>query len=152
VRDKHSCFYGTICALEAFAETDEDRRTPGMQQAISRGAEFLLMHRLYRADHHNWEVINPNWLTLAFPWFYSYSILRGLWVLSRLDYRDERTADALAVLEQKRTPDGRWILESTPQGRMQANLEKKGQPSKWLTLHALWTVALTSQDGGRIKD
>jgi len=23
---------------------------------------------------------------------------------------------------------------------MQANLEKRGQPSKWLTLYALWTL------------
>jgi hypothetical protein len=145
VRDKHSCFYATIAAMEGLAETPEDRRSPTMQQAVSRGAEFLLMHRLYRADHHNWEVINPGWLKLAFPLFYGYSVLRGLWVLARLGYRDERMSDALAVLEQKRTPDGRWILESTPHGQMQVNLEKKGQPSKWLTLYALWTMALTSE-------
>lgn len=146
VRDKHSCFYGTISALEALAETPEGKRSPALQQTISRGAEFLLMHRLYRSDHHDWEVINANWLRLAFPWFYGYSILRGLWVLSRLGYCDERMGDALAVLEQKRGRDGRWILESTPVGQMQANLEKKGQPSKWLTLHALWALALTSED------
>jgi len=145
VRDKHSCFYGTIAALEGLAETPEDRRSPTMQQAVSGGAEFLLMHRLYRADHHHGEVINPNWLKLAFPLFYGYSILRGLWVLSRLGCRDERMSDALAVLEQKRTPDGRWILESAPQGQMQTDLEKKGQPSKWLTLYAMWTMALTSE-------
>jgi hypothetical protein len=144
VRDKHSCFYGTIAALEGFAETPESRRSAELQAAISKGAEFLLMHRLYRADHHGWHVINPGWLKLGFPLFYGYSILRGLWVLSRLGYRDERMDDALAVLKQKQTADGRWILESTPQGQMQTDLEKKGQPSKWLTLHALWTLALTS--------
>jgi len=143
MRDRHSCFYGAICALEALAETPADRRSTEVQQAISAGTEFLLMHRLYRSDHHNWEVINANWLTLAFPWFYGYSILRGLWVLSRLGYHDERMNDALAVLEQKRTPHGRWILESTPQGQMQTNLEKKGQPSKWLTctLFGHWRTA-----------
>jgi hypothetical protein len=145
VRDKHSCFYGTMAALEGLAETAEDRRSPAIQQAISKGAEFLLMHRLYRADHHDWEVINPNWLRLAFPWFYGYSILRGLWVLSRLGYRDERMSDALAALQEKRTADGTWILESTPQGQMQTNLEKKDQPSTWLTLYALWTIAPTSE-------
>jgi hypothetical protein len=145
VRDKHSCFYGTIAALEGLVETPEDRRSPTLQQAVSKGADFLLMHRLYQADHHQWQVIKPNWLRLAFPWFYGYSILRGLWVLSRLGYRDERMSDALAVLEQKRTADGKWILESTPQGQMQANLEKKGQPSKWVTLYALWTMAQTAE-------
>ncbi len=145
LRDKHSCFYGTITALEGLAETPEPMRSPAIREAIAKGAEFLLMHRLYRSDHRNWEVINANWLTLAFPWFYGYSILRGLWVLARLGYRDERMSDALAALQQKRMPGGKWILESTPQGQMQANLEKKGRPSKWLTLHALWTLALTGQ-------
>jgi hypothetical protein len=140
IRDRHSCFYGTICALEAFAETPEPDRTPQMQQTIARGAEFLLMHHLYRADHHDWQVINPAWLRLTFPWFYSYHILRGLWVLRRLGVHDERTADAAAVLQGKRTAAGAWVLESTPQGRMQANLEKKGQLSKWITLKALWAL------------
>ena len=145
LRDRHSCFYGTISALEGLAETPEPMRSPLAREAISKGAEFLLMHRLYRSDHRDWEVINANWLTLAFPWFYGYSILRGLWVLAWLGYRDERMSDALAALQQKRAPDGKWILESAPQGQMQADLERKGQPSKWLTLYALWTLALTVQ-------
>ncbi len=144
VRDKHACFYGTICALEAFAELPEDRRLPEVREAAARGAEFLLMHRLYRADHHDFRVINPAWLKLAFPWFYGYHILRGLWVLARLGYQDERMEDALMVLRGKQTSEGKWILESTPYGRMQANLEKKGQPSKWLTLHALWVFKAAS--------
>jgi hypothetical protein len=140
IRDTHSCFYGTICPLEAFAEIPEEKRSPAVKEAAARGAEFLLMHRLYRADHHDFQVINPNWLKLAFPWFYGYNILRGLWVLTRLGYRDERMEDALAVLREKQTPEGKWVLESTPYGRMQANLEKKGQPGKWITLKALWVL------------
>jgi hypothetical protein len=140
IRDTHSCFYGTICPLEALAEIPEDKRPPAVKEAAACGAEFLLMHHLYRADHHDFQVINPNWLKLAFPWFYGYNILRGLWVLTRLGYRDERMEDALAVLREKQTPEGKWMLESTPYGRMQANLEKKGQPSKWITLKALWVL------------
>jgi hypothetical protein len=140
VRDKHSCFYGAISALEAFAEIPEDKRPPAVREAAARGAEFLLMHRLYRADHHDFRVINPGWLELAFPWFYRYHILRGLWVLIRLSYQDERMEGALTVLREKQTPEGKWILESTPYGRMQANLEKKGEPSRWLTLYALWVI------------
>ncbi|MBC7259964.1 MAG: hypothetical protein H5T65_12035 [Chloroflexi bacterium] len=138
VRDTHGCFYGTICSMEAFAEIPEERRTAAVRDAAARAAEFLLMHHLYKADHHDFAVIKPQWLTLAFPWFYGYNILRGLWVLVRLGYRDSRMEDALAVLQRKRTPDGVWVLENAPQGRIQADLEKKGQPSKWLTLMALW--------------
>ncbi len=140
IKDTHSCFYGTICPLEAFAEIPAERRSPKVQEAVSRGAEFLLMHRLYKGDHHGFRTINPKWLNLAFPWFYGYDILRGLWVLTRLGYSDKRMEDALAVLREKRTREGSWILESTPYGRMQVNLEKKGHPSKWITLHALWVL------------
>ena len=138
IKDKHSCFYGTICALEAFAEIPVERRSSKIQQAASCGAEFLLMHRLYKADHHDFAVINPNWLKLAFPWFYRYDILRGLWVLAKLGVRDERMDDALEVLRKKQTADCRWVLESTPSGRMLTGFGKKGAPSKWITLHALW--------------
>jgi hypothetical protein len=114
-----------------------------VRSTIERAAEFLLMHRLYRSDHRGWKVINARWLRLAFPWFVDYSVLRGLWVLTRLGVQDERMEDALKWLQQARLPDGRWPLESTPYGRMQANLGRKGQPSKWITLKALQVLERT---------
>jgi len=138
VKDKHGCFYGTICPLEAFSEVPEAKRSREMKHAIERGAEFLLMHRLYKADHHGFKPINRSWLKLGFPWFYGYNILRGLSVLTKLGYvNDERLEDAVRVLLQKRREDGTWILESSPRGRMHVNLETVGKPSKWITLHAL---------------
>ena len=137
IRDKHSCFHGTICPLEAFSEIPEGKRPPEVQAAIARAVEFLLMHHLYRADHHGLKVINHTWLRLAFPWFYHYSVLRGLWVLTQLGIDDPRMDDARSLLRDKQNQDGTWILESTPYRRMRADLEKKGDPSKWITLKAL---------------
>jgi len=138
VRDTHGCFYGTICPLEAFSEVQESERSTEMKQAIEIGAEFLLMHRLYKADHHGYKVINRQWLRFGFPWFYGYNVLRGLSVLTKLGYiEDERLIDAVKVLIQKRQPDGTWLLESAPTGRMHANIETVGKPSKWITLNAL---------------
>jgi hypothetical protein len=141
IRDTHGCFYGTICALEAFSLVKKESLTEDMKHTIEGGAEFLLTHRLFQADHHGYRVINRNWLTLSFPMFYGYNILRGLDVLTRLGYnRDERLNDAVEALLQKRRKDGKWILESSPSGRMQANIESKGNPSKWITLIALRTL------------
>jgi len=138
IRDKHGCFYGTICPLEAFSEMSEKMRTPEMKKAAERGAEFVLMHRLFKADHHSFRVINQSWLKLSFPWFYSYNLLRGLTVLTKLGYvDDERLVDALELLLKKRSPDGTWLLENAPTGRMHANIETAGKPSKWITLNAL---------------
>lgn len=138
VRDKHGCFYGTICPLEAFSEAPKAILTREMKQTIERGAEFLLMHHLFKADHHDLKVINRSWLKLGFPWFYGYNILRGLDVLTKLGFvKDERLNDAIQILMQKQQKNGAWLLESAPIGRMHANIEPKGKPSKWITLIAL---------------
>ena len=138
IKDKHGCFHGTICTLEAFSEIKTEHLTKKMNDAIEKGAEFLLVHRLFKADHHDYKVINQSWLKFGFPWFWRYNVLRGLDVLTKLGYvTDERLSDAVQVLLQKRREDGTWILESAPIGRMQANIEAKGKPSKWITLIAL---------------
>jgi len=138
VEDKHGCFDGTICPLEAFSEVKKENLTKEMKETIEKGAEFLLMHRLFKADHHGYKVINHHWLTLSFPWFYGYNVLRGLDVLTKLGcVKDERLNDAVEVLLQKRQSNGAWVLESAPIGRMQTNIEAKGKPSKWITLIAL---------------
>ena len=138
IKDTHGCFYGTICPLEAFSEVPETKRPLEMENAVERGVKFLLMHRLYKSDHHGYKVINRQWLRFSFPWFYRYDILRGLSVATKLGYvDDERLTDAAEVLIQKRRPDGTWLLESAPTGRMHVNLETVGKPSKWITLHAL---------------
>jgi hypothetical protein len=138
IKDRHSCFHGTICALEGLSELREERLTREMRDTIERAAEFLLMHRLYKADHHGYVVINQSWLKLDFPWFWGYNVLRGLDVLTKLGYvKDERMENAVEFLLQKRQEDGTWILENSPVGRMQANIERKGEPSKWITLIAM---------------
>ena len=137
-RDRHGCFMGTICPLEAFSEIRSTDLKKEVAASISRGAEFLLMHRLFKADHHNFRIIKQAWLELGFPWFFSYNILRGLDVLTKLGYvNDPRLEDGVDMLMQKRQKNGSWVLENSPVGRMQADIEIKGQPSKWITLIAL---------------
>jgi hypothetical protein len=142
VNDTHGCFYGTICPLEAFSMVRLRDRTKAMKQAIERGLEFLLMHRLYKADHHKFRVIKKSWCAFGFPYFYGYDILRGLDVVTRLGCVDDaRLSDAVNVLVSKRKNGGTWVLDKSPTGRMYVNLEPKSKPSKWITLIALRTLA-----------
>jgi len=137
-RDTHGCFGGTIGALDPFSQMPRGKLTGEMRQVARDGVEFLLMHRLYKADHHNYRIINRNWLKLGFPPFYGGGILRSLDILTKLGYvDDERLSDAVRVLLSKRRKDGKWVLEGTPAGRMQANIEAMGKPSKWVTLISL---------------
>jgi prenyltransferase beta subunit len=154
VKDTHGCFYGTICALEAFSEVPQAERSPEIKRAIERGAEFLLRHRLYKADHHDFKVINQHWTRFGFPWFYGYDVLRGLSVLTIFGYvDDDRLADAVELMIQKRQADGKWLLETAPTGRMQANIEAVGKSSKWITLNALKvTKRLQKTRNKRLKE
>lgn len=85
IGDKHSCFMGTIAPLETFSEISSGGMPPQTKAAVETGVEFLLMHRLFKADHHEFKVINNRWLNLTFPCF-SYDILRGLSVVTKLGY------------------------------------------------------------------
>ncbi len=146
IKDKHGCFMGTITPLDAFSEVPEELKTTRMMKAIERGVEFLLMHRLFKADHHGFRTIKKGWLKLGFPWFF-YDILRGLSIVTRLGYSgDERVEDAFDILLQKQNQEGKWLLERTPSGRMHTNLEPKGKPSKWITLHALKVIRRMCQE------
>jgi len=50
---------------------------------------------------------------------------------------DPALDEALDHVEAKRGGDGRWKLEGSLNGKMLATIEKKGAPSKWVTLNAL---------------
>jgi hypothetical protein len=68
--------------------------------------------------------------------------LETLLVLLRLGIRDPRLQDAVDLVTAKRDAQGRWILENTYNGRFRVNIERKGRPSKWVTLRALEALKL----------
>jgi len=41
------------------------------------------------------------------------------------------------VIESKRSPEGKWVMENSLNGKMWVDVETLGKPSKWLTYYAL---------------
>lgn len=143
--DTHGCFIDTIALLDAFAQLPDAQKTPDVRAAVARGVEFLLQHRLYQTDHHQFRVIKAAWLQFGFSEYF-YDVLRGLTVVTQLGYGgDARRTDALTLLLRKQTAEGRWILDRTPTGQMNMSLGPKGQPSKWITLYALTNLKRVHQ-------
>lgn len=134
---RHSCFMGVVKGLKALAEIPADRRSPAVRATISAGADFLLRHHVYRRSHNLARVAKPGWTQFGFPRMYQSDALEATLVLLSLGIRDERLNDALALIESKRGDDGRWRLEDSFNGKFQVDVERKGQPSKWITLRAL---------------
>ncbi|TLN15740.1 hypothetical protein FDZ71_07140 [bacterium] len=129
---------GTICALDGMTEFSERVRSKKVERAVKNACEFLLMHRLYRADRHGWKVIRKDYTRLRGPWLVSYDILRGLRAVSRAGIvNDQRMKDALMLLAAKRNSRGRWISESPWPSTAYSSFGRVGLEDKWVTLNAL---------------
>ena len=80
----------------------------------------------------------PGWLRFGFPLSYNSDALESLASLLAVGepYRDDYQP-ALDVVRAAADDQWRWRLRTSLNGKMFADVEKKGQPSKWLTLRAL---------------
>lgn len=137
---KHTCHMGVVKTLKALAEIPPGQRSADVKDTIEKGAEFLLIHHIYKRSHDLSKVAKPGWRKFGFPLMYQTDVLEILGVLTRLGYRDERMGEAIDLLVSKQDTNGRWKLENTFNGKFQADIERKDEPSKWLTLNALKVV------------
>ena len=143
----HTCMTPVVKTLKALSQIPPGKRSGTVNQTISAGAEFVLKHHLYRRSHNLSEIANPSWLQLGFPLMWKPDVLEMLTILLDLGYMDNRMQDAVDVIRSKKNPDGKWILESTYNGRFQVRIESQGKPSKWITLKALSVLEKASRVG-----
>lgn len=138
---KRSSFHSTICVLEGLLEYEKSRgaSTP-VTDARLRGQDYLLERRMFRSLTTG-EVINPNWTRFSFPPLWHYDVLRGLDYLRSAGVDpDERMAEAVGVVEERRGQDGRWPLDLLQADRERVPIEMEtevGEASRWNTLRAL---------------
>ena len=133
---RHSCQMGVAKALKALAAIPPDLRKQENIEKMNELTEYFLKHHLYRKSHNLGEIARPGWLRLGFPLMYQTDILELLKIFDDLKIRDPRLQDPLKILKDKQRPDGTWKFESSNNGKMLVNIEKKGLPSKWITLKA----------------
>ena len=153
---KHSSFMSTIEPLWAYSEIPKQKWTRKMKSSIGEGAEFLLLHHIYKSDNHHWQETYSFFTKLHFPMYYFYDILHALRILTKLGYGDdERIRSAVQLLLSRRRPDGAWNLEGdwyregdffyhSGKGRKApVAVEEIGKPSKWITLNAYRVLTQT---------
>jgi hypothetical protein len=132
-------FDTTLLVLEGLREYEQQYPEKGEQNAGAqfKGREFLLNHRLYKPKGSG-EVVDDKMLLFSFPsrWHYD--------VLAALDYfqacgaeRDARLEDAIHLLMEKQTTEGKWNLQNRHPGKSFFEMEVVGKPSRWNTLRAL---------------
>jgi hypothetical protein len=135
----HASVHTTISVLEGLRlyQVYRGRKVRAVKAAQRRGREFLLIHRLFRS-HRTGEIIKPVFTRFAFPPRWHYDILRALDYFQTVNApRDQRLAEAIAIVRKSQGEDGRWSLQHSYKGKTYFELERRGAPSRWNTLRAL---------------
>ena len=134
------CAWGAVKAMLGLAAVPEAERTPVIQRAMDAGAQFLLSRDPAVADYPMGYAEKPSrsWFQFGYPLGYVTDVLQNLEALTALGLgRDPRLSNAVEQVLSKQDSQGRWKMEYTYNGKMWADVEHKGQPSKWVTLRAL---------------
>ena len=137
---KHTCHMGAIKALKAAAELPPRRRTRAVKTLIENGAEYFLKHHVHYRSHDLGKMSKPFWTKFIFPYLYQTDALEISMILTKLGYRDKRMQRAVDLIVSKQDGQGRWKLDRSFDNKMLVKIEKKGQPSKWITLNAMRTL------------
>lgn len=138
--NKQPCAWGAAKVMLAFSQCPAGQRSALIERAIAQGAEFLLAGDPARAGYPNgWaEKPSQNWWKFGFPVFYVTDLLQIVEALAALGFgQDARLAPAIELINGKRDPAGRWLLEYDYTGKTWVDFGPKKQPNKWVTLRAL---------------
>lgn len=134
-----SSFHSTICVLEALLAVEQARGArPEVSAARAGGEEYLLKRRMMRRLSTG-EIVKEEWTKFSWPCTWHYDVLRGLDYMRNAARRPEdRMAEAIALVESRRQPDGRWLLDLAHKDTAEFDMgEREGEPSRWITLRAL---------------
>ena len=144
-----SSFHSTICVLEGLLKYEQSNEGAiSVTDARVRAQEYLLERRMFRRLSTG-EVIKDrkghrDWTRFAFPTTWHYDVLRGLDYLRAAGVKpDERIAEAIRLVVERRQPDGRWLLDDPHPDPVDFDMEGgAGRPSRWNTLRRLAGIGL----------
>lgn len=121
------CLWGAIAALNGLAVLPADMRSARSQRVVKRLADALLDAPYdFQGEHRRW-------LTFGVP--RAWDLLSALKALAAHGYtHDPRIEPLVALVLARQDDQGRWLCGSASRTWP---LEKRNQPSKWVTLDAL---------------
>lgn len=134
-----SCLWATADVLRAFRDLPSDWVTPQVEKSRRIAIEQILDSNLYQYGKGK---PSPRWFEFGFPLRFDTDILEVLELLAPyISPKQEGIQEGLSLVMEKQTGDGRWLCEKHPKGggwmKQFFEFEEIGQPSKWVTLHAM---------------
>jgi hypothetical protein len=138
------CGWGAVRALWALNRVPSAERTPVVAAAIKASIDFLLSYNVAQADYPYKERISSSWFKFGYPLGYVTDVLLNLEALAEAGCgRDPRLNDAIELVLSRQDEQGRWKMRYGYKGKMWIDIEKKGKPSKWVTLRVLRILRMT---------
>ncbi len=126
-----SCIRGSKNVLLLFSECPTLWDTSQCRALVDYFLERKVFYK--RTDHTQFVRGHPQ---TYFPFHYRFGVLEPLYALSKMGYgQHPALTDAWAFLEEKRTAEGKYILDWTIP-KCAFNPGKRGHPNKWVTLYA----------------
>ncbi len=123
-------------ALPAWKAADDDATL--IESAIEVCVHFLLQYDVRKADYPYRERISSSWFKFGYPLGYVTDVLLNLEVLLAAgEAGNPRLQAAMDWVCSKQDAQGHWWMEYSYNGKMWCDVEKKGAPSKWVTLRAM---------------
>ncbi len=142
VKKTHACFWATAKVLRALEALPKREQTAEVQQAVQGAVDLFLSHGIYR-HHSEFGKVSTVWFEFARPVFATTDVLEVLGLLAPfVSPDDERIQEELEIVLGNQDDLGRWPAERKVRVRQTfpVPFEEVGQPSKWVTLHAVNTL------------
>ena len=155
----HSSFMESLLPLRGLALHARLTGNPHSRDAAERAADVFLKRELFKRQHDG-RVIDPDFITLHYPWYWHYDILFGLKVMAEAGWlQDQRCQAALDLLKSKQLPDGGFPAEkkyyqNKPNAKTGLSLVEWGGTSRtdmneFVTVEALSVLSAAQRDGNR---
>jgi hypothetical protein len=133
------CAWGVVKALSAFAALPPSERSRDRLQAARMMADVLLDWSF------DFDGLDAQWLEFGFPTDYQSDLVELCDVLAQLELgADQRLDHLLDVLVDSCGPHDRWTKHF---GTRALQVERRGEPSKWITIHALRALRRARRTG-----
>jgi hypothetical protein len=138
--DGQPCAWGAAKVLLALARIPTERRTPAIEEALDASVAFLLSRDPAVADYpmgYGNTKPNSSWFKFGFPSGYVADVLQVLEGLCEAGHgMDDRLGNAVDMVLAAQDGQGRWANRYSYHGKMLADIDQQGRPSKWVTLRA----------------
>ena len=134
------CGWAAVKAVLGLAAIPEERRSDHVRRALVAGVEFLLGCDPSTAAYPmGWGNTKPSgsWFRLGFPSGYVADVLQTMEAACAAGLAaDPRLDHAVDWLLCQQDEQGRWANRYAYQGKLIADIDRPGVPSRWVTLRA----------------